>query len=240
MPYLTVEEMRKNIGVIEGDNQQEEGGTRFAGSTDTVRALKYLPRDGNILECGPVFGTFTKFLQDHGYRHIHVLDFVDVLSHARRDQIEALHEIDFNSDHMPYDDAFFDAVAAWGIAEHMENPYHFMREVHRVLKDGGIFIMSVPSIFHIESRLLFLKTGMFPRWNRRNNHISVFPHGVFEKIFFRYFEPIEIAYIKPSFRLNRFTRFSRYLPSNKWFGNYVVYVLKRKPFMPYRPKTRDT
>lgn len=236
MPYLTVEEIKKNIEVIRKDNQQEEGGTRFVGSTDTNRALKYLPKDGNILECGPVFGTFTKFLQDNNYRHIHVLDFVDVLEHARRNQIESSHEIDFNTDRMPHDDTFFDAVAAWGIAEHMENPYHFMREVHRVLKDGGIFIMSVPSIFHIENRLLFLKTGMFPRWNRRNNHVSVFPRGVFEKIFLRYFDLVETAYIKPSFRLNRFNRFSRYFPENQWFGNYVVYVLKKKSFIPYKPK----
>lgn len=236
MPYLTVEEMKKNISVIKQDNQQEDGGSRFVGSTDTKRALTYLPRNGQILECGPVFGTFTKFLQDHGYEHIHVLDFIDVLEHAQREHIETLHEINFNTDRMPHDDNFFDGVAAWGIAEHMENPYHFMREVHRVLKDDGIFIMSVPSIFHIESRLLFLKTGMFPRWNRRNNHVSILPHGVFEKIFLRYFSLVETAYIKPSFRLNRFNRFSKYAPQNQWFGNYVVYVLKRKPFVPYQAK----
>ena len=236
MPYLTVEEIKKNIQLIENDSQRDIGGSRFVGSTDTNRALKYLPKDGQILECGPAFGTFTQFLQQNGYRHVHLLDFVDTLHLGDRKALEGLHEIDFNTDHMPHGDNFFDAITAWGIAEHMENPYHFMREAHRVLKEDGIFIISVPSIFHIESRLLFLKTGMFPRWNRRNNHISIFPRGVFEKIFLRYFNLIEIAYIKPSLRLNRFNRFSKYFPENQWFGNYALYVLRKKPFVPYGQK----
>ena len=235
MPYLTVEETKQHIDLFEKDNERVTGGTRFAGSTDTNRALAYLPKEGQILECGPAWGTFTEFMQSNGYKHIHLLDVVDVLGRGNRTTLASFNEIDFNRDRMPYDDNFFDGVAAWGIAEHMENPYHFIHEVHRVLKNGSIFIMSVPSIFHIESRLLFLKTGMFPRWNRRNNHISIFPRGVFEKVFLRYFELVEIAYIKPSFRLNRFTRLSKYFPENQWFGNYVVYVLKRKPFIPYKP-----
>ena len=84
MPYLTVEEIKKNIGVIENDSQKDIGGSRFVGSTDTNRALKYLPKDSVILECGPAFGTFTEFLQKNGYAHIHLLDFVDVLHHGDR------------------------------------------------------------------------------------------------------------------------------------------------------------
>ena len=236
MPYLTVEEIRKNISVIETDNQRDIGGSRFVGSTDTSRALKYLPKDGSILECGPAFGTFTEFMQKNGYTHIHLLDFVDALRRGDRNALASFHESDFNTDRMPYENGFFDGITAWGIAEHMENPYHFMREAHRVLKQDGIFIMSVPSIFHIESRLLFLKTGMFPRWNRRNNHISIFPRGVFEKIFLRYFDLVETAYTKPSLRLNRFNRFSRYFPENQWFGNYAVYVMKKKAFVEYGKK----
>ena len=236
MPYLTVEEIRKNIDLIDNDNQRDMGGSRFVGSTDMNRALTYLPKDGQILECGPAFGTFTEFMQQNGYQHIHLLDFVDALHRGDRTKIASIHETDFSMDRMPYDDTFFDGITAWGIAEHMENPYHFMREAHRVLKNDGIFIMSVPSIFHIESRLLFLKTGMFPRWNRRNNHISLFPRGVFEKIFLRYFTLIETAYIKPSLRLNRYNKFSHYFPENQWFGNYVVYVMKKKPFVAHKGK----
>lgn len=233
MPYLTVEEMRENAELLKQDNKLEEGGSRFFGSTDTATALKYLPKNGKILECGPSVGSFTHFLQEEGYRDVHALDFTDAMLFADKAKI-SFHTMDFNTERMPYQDGFFDGVTAWGIAEHLENPYHFMREAHRVLKDGAPFLVAVPSIFHWMSRLLFLKTGMFPRWNRRNNHIAVFPRGVFEKIVLRYFDQTEIRYTKPSFWLNQPNRLSRYLPENEWFGNYVVYVLKKKEFRPYQ------
>lgn len=233
MPYLTVEEMRENADLLKQDTNMEEGGSRFSGSTDTGAALQYLSKNGKILECGSSIGSFTRFLQEQGYRTIHALDFTDALLFGDKARI-TFHTMDFNTERMPYPDGFFDGITAWGIAEHLENPYHFMREAHRVLKDGAPFLVSVPSIFHWMSRLLFLKTGMFPRWNRRNNHIAVFPRGVFEKIVLRYFNLIEIRYTRQSFWLNQPSRLSRYLPKNEWFGNYVVYVLKKKAFMPYQ------
>ena len=215
----------------------EEGGSRFAGSTDTGLALKYLGKDGVILECGPSIGSFTKFLQEQGYRGIHALDFVDAMIFPDKSAV-AFHAMDFNTDRMPYPDDFFDAATAWGIAEHLENPYHFLREIHRVLKPGGILLFSVPSIFHWMSRLLFFKTGMFPRWNRRNNHIAIFPRGVLEKIVLRYFDEVERRYTRPSFLLNRPGRLSCLLPENEWFGNYAAHVFKKKRFVPFGAKPR--
>ena len=230
MPYLTVEEMRAHEDMLKQDVNMDQGGSRFSGSTDTELALKYLPKNGRVLECGPSIGSFTKFLQEQGYRDIHALDFTDAMTFPDKSKL-TFHAMDFNRDRMPYPDGFFDAACAWGVAEHMENPYQFLREVHRVLKDGGVLLFSVPSIFHWMSRLLFFKTGMFPRWNRRNNHIAVFPRGVFEKIVSRYFVMAERRYTRPSLWLNRPGKFSRLLPKNEWFGNYEVHVLKKKPFV---------
>lgn len=241
MPYLTVEEMRKNVDFVKndlgGEESQEEGGSRFVGSTDAKLALTHFPKSGAILECGPASGRFTKFLQDNGFANIHVLDFVDIMTFPNRSKL-TYHEVNFNKDIFPYGDQHFDGVTAWGVMEHMEDPYHFAREVHRVLKNNCYFLMAVPSMFHWWSRLIFLKAGIFPRWNHRNNHIATFPHGVFEKIFFRYFTLEKMIYTRPSLWLNIFDWTSKYMPANQWFGNYVVYVLKRKEFVPFVPKTK--
>jgi len=239
MPYLTVEEMRKNTEFVKNELNSEEsigsGGSRFVGSTDADLALEKFPKEGKILECGPASGMFTKFLQDNGFKDIHLLDFINIIKFPDFSKL-TYHEVDFNKDSFPYPDQCFDGVTAWGVMEHMEDPYHFGREVHRVLKNDHYFLVAVPSIFHWWSRLIFLKAGIFPRWNHRNNHIAVFPHGVFEKIFFRYFILEKTMYTRPSFRLNIFDWSSRFAPANQWFGNYVVYVLKRKDFVPFKPK----
>ncbi|MDP3770242.1 MAG: methyltransferase domain-containing protein [bacterium] len=239
MPYLTVEEMRKNVDFVkkglDTEIDKEEGGSRFVGSTDADMALKLFRKDGAILECGPASGRFTKVLQDNGFNNIHVLDFVDIMTFPDRKNL-TYHEVDFNKDVFPYPDKYFNGVTAWGVMEHMEDPYHFSREVHRVLKNDHYFLMAVPSIFHWWSRLIFLKAGLFPRWNHRNNHIAIFPHGVFEKIFLRYFTLEQTMYTRPSLRLNIFGWTSKCIPANEWFGNYVIYVLKRKEFVPFVPK----
>ena len=227
MPYFTVEEMRKNREQLIAEERAASGGVRFEGSTVPELALNYFkPRD-RILECGPIFGLFTKFLQNHGYEHIYTLDFFDALKFPDRKKL-TVGEIDFNMEKMPYQENFFDGVTAWGIMEHFENPFHFMREVHRVLQPGAVFLMSVPNMFHIMSRLLFLKKGMFPRWNESNNHISVLPRGVFEKTVLRYFNLVEERFVKPRLQLFFLDKISRFLPANQWFGDYVVYILRKK------------
>jgi len=230
MPYLTVEELRKNKTMRE--DVSPDGGTRFRGTTEPRLALKYFSKDGQILECGPHFGMFTKFLQDNGFIKIHLLDFYDALTFVEKNKI-TFKEVDFNTETMPYPDDFFDGITAWGIVEHMENPFHFTREVHRVLKKDAIYIMALPNIFHIMSRLIFLKKGMFPRWDTANNHIFVLPRGVFEKTMLRYFDLVEMVYTKPDIQYAFLNKISRRLPANEWFANYVIYVLKKKVFVPF-------
>jgi len=236
--YLTVEEMRR-FRLQTEERPSETGGTRFQGSTTPDLALQLLPRDGVILECGPHFGMFTKFLQEHGFQNIHALDVVDVLHFSDRRRV-TFHEIDFNTERMPYPDNYFDGITAWGIIEHMENPYHFLREAHRVLKPGAPLLLSLPNVLHVMSRIWFLRTGVFPRWNERTNHIFVLPRGVFEKTVLRYFDLAATRFTQPGnltmnrkyvkvglgYRLLDFI--FQCLPANEWFGNYVVYVLRKK------------
>jgi SAM-dependent methyltransferase len=239
-PYLTVEEMRAHPEWVETPPEHGRGGTRFEGSTEPEVAFRLLQPHQRVLECGPLFGLFTRMLQDRGYEDVHALDWLDVLMYPDRSKL-TFSVVDFMHDRFPYPDGHFDGVTAWGVIEHMENPYFFLREVHRTLKPGSLFLLSIPNVQHLVSRLSFLVTGVFPRWHAGNNHIFVLPPGVFEKTVLRYFTLEQELYTKPgNVHPNPAARrwgplygladgLLRRMPASKWNGNYVLYVLRSRP-----------
>lgn len=64
---------------------------------------------------------------------------------------------------LPWPDAFFDAALSVEGIEHLENPHLFLREVNRVLKDGGWLVLTTPNIVSLRSRVRFLGSGFFHR-----------------------------------------------------------------------------
>src|ERR1700733_4488791 len=54
-----------------------------------------------------------------------------------------------NSDNsLPFEDNIFDAVLSDWVLEHVSAPDQFLREVHRVLKKGGVFLFRTPNSWH--------------------------------------------------------------------------------------------
>ena len=62
---------------------------------------------------------------------------------------------------MPFEKSSFDAVIAGDVIEHLENPSRFLREVSRVLKDGGRLIISTPQA---NDWWVTLHNWFFRRW----------------------------------------------------------------------------
>lgn len=60
---------------------------------------------------------------------------------------------------LPFADASFDAVACVDGVEHLERPFDFIRECHRVVRPGGVLVLSTPNISALRSRWRWLLTG---------------------------------------------------------------------------------
>ncbi len=73
---------------------------------------------------------------------------------------------------IPYRDGSFDYVCFLEAIEHTENPYNAVRELSRVLRPGGILILSTPNYLNIERRLKFLVTGFFTRPMSRETFLN--------------------------------------------------------------------
>jgi SAM-dependent methyltransferase len=75
---------------------------------------------------------------------------------------QAVDVANLNHEDLPYADASFDVVTATEVIEHLEDFRRIVREIHRVLKPGGVCVLSTPNVLNLNSRLRFLSFGF---WN---------------------------------------------------------------------------
>lgn len=85
---------------------------------------------------------------------------------------------------LPFADNFFDAAMCIETIEHLENPWQYLREIHRVLKPGGEIIISTPNITNIFSRFKYLLMGNFHLFSKKDvldhYHIEPIPYWKLE------------------------------------------------------------
>lgn len=83
-------------------------------------------------------------------------DYTDTLMELPDQKVDIA---DLNVEKLPYADNAFDVVTATEIIEHLENPREFLRDIARVLKPGGLCVISTPNVLNLNSRLRYLWFG---------------------------------------------------------------------------------
>jgi 2-polyprenyl-3-methyl-5-hydroxy-6-metoxy-1,4-benzoquinol methylase len=122
-----------------------------------IEYLKDKPK-GRILDVPTGFGALARKLSEMNF----AVSCCDIDTDQFSAQGLQIDRGDLNGK-IPYGDNEFDYVCFLEAIEHTENPYNAVREIARVLKPGGILIMSTPNYLNIERRLKFLVTGFFTK-----------------------------------------------------------------------------
>jgi len=113
-----------------------------------VAELLAIERPNRVLDIGSNYGLVWQWLAARG-AHVHPTDIRDItLRDARanlptRDRSRA-HISLHNAERLGFADQSFDAVTAISTVEHIEDDRAVMAEVARVLKPGGVAIITVP------------------------------------------------------------------------------------------------
>jgi SAM-dependent methyltransferase len=68
-------------------------------------------------------------------------------------------QLDLNAQPLPYEDECFDLVTCSEVLEHVENYRAVLREIKRVLKPGGLMVVTTPNVLNMKSRIRYLVSG---------------------------------------------------------------------------------
>lgn len=68
-------------------------------------------------------------------------------------------QVNLNHEPLPYQDAEFNLVTSSEVVEHVENYRALLREVFRVMADGGVLVLTTPNVLNVNSRVRYLVSG---------------------------------------------------------------------------------
>lgn len=201
---------------VEADNQGGERYTKEAlqvrDYADTKRLLAaHFPNRGKLLEVGSGFGYLLDYFRKDGWDVLGVEPNEGLNRHARKALGLEVLPVILPDARFPEDT--FDVALMMHVIEHVPDPVDTLREIHRVLKPGGMLVMETPRY----------DTLMFKLLGRRERSLSCFGH-----IYFYTSKTLRETCEKAGFRVERADKVGRSLTFGRLAYNLGVMLRSQK------------
>ena len=108
------------------------------------------------LDVGAGQGWLIELLRGRFQTQSRACDYTTALMKLPGEKVDV---VNLNHEALPYADAHFDLLTATEVIEHLEHYRQALREFFRVLKPGGLCIVTTPNVLNVNSRLRYLWFG---------------------------------------------------------------------------------
>jgi 2-polyprenyl-3-methyl-5-hydroxy-6-metoxy-1,4-benzoquinol methylase len=146
---------------------------------------KKFPKDARILVLGAGAGAFDERVIDLGYTDITAVEFRSEIYKARGKVIERDLNQDFD---VLSETGKFDCVVAIEIVEHLENHFHFIRNIEKIIKKDGMLYITTPNVESSLSRVKYFLTGYLDLFSAKDINVTGHINPIFKHIFLYHLE----------------------------------------------------
>ena len=180
----------------------------------------------NILDIGCSTGYFGQNLEKMGAK-VTGIDISKIAIKKAKNVISNAIVVDLNQDKLPFNKKTFDIVIASEVIEHLIKPTHVLKEIERVLKSDGYFVVTTPNFMYWGNRLKFLK-GQF-----RYTQSGMFDEG---HVHFYSYQTLQEDLIQSGFNIIGYnhvfvgTEFLNFI-RQKFLRMYLHYCISFFPFL---------
>ena len=119
--------------------------------------MQYTDKASTIVDLGAGSGALAHALLDVGYTDLHLVD-IEKNFYLDGASGHDFYEVDLNFQPLEFKDDFADFIVLNSVIEHLENSYFVVREASRILKPGGMLLVTMPNVFSLRSKIKFLFT----------------------------------------------------------------------------------
>ena len=125
-----------------------------------VAAIKshYPDISGRHLDIGSGTGNLIRRIRQEYNVESLACDYTDAFMELDEVKVDI---VNLNDGKLPYPDQTLDLVTFTEVAEHLENYRAVLREIYRILKPGGIVVITTPNVLNMKSRMRFLSAGFW-------------------------------------------------------------------------------
>jgi 2-polyprenyl-3-methyl-5-hydroxy-6-metoxy-1,4-benzoquinol methylase len=119
-------------------------------------------RPGRLLDVGCAGGELAALLGTFGWQ-VEGVEREPALVEAARARGISVRRADFDQEPLPWDQETFDAAVAGEVIEHVIDTDHLLGELARILRPGGVLVVTTPNLASLENRIRLL-LGRYPVW----------------------------------------------------------------------------
>ncbi|MBN2025470.1 MAG: class I SAM-dependent methyltransferase [Actinobacteria bacterium] len=127
---------------------------RIKGFLKGAELIRSRVRIGRLLDIGCGDGRFLSIMQGLSELELHGLE-PNSIEAARASSLLGIEVFPGTLEDAEYEGGYFDVVTMWDVLEHVDDPVKELREVRRILHDGGLLLARIPNLpyFRLKQRV---------------------------------------------------------------------------------------